>query len=781
MVPTQALLSATILTLTMAAQAHSPGTISGFVNDATGKPIQGVMVEISEGDLKDLIRLRTGADGAFITSNLVKGRYLIEFKHPGYSIAHRKVDLLERPAEELEQTLVIYSKEVIVEAKSGITNINELDAPPNHLLGIADTASEGIVTPEMIQRRPYQRPGDVLETVPGLLISQHSGQGKANQYYLRGFNLDHGTDLASFVDEMPVNMPTHAHGQGYSDLNFLIPELVDHIQYKKGPYFAEEGDFAAAGAVHLSLVHSLEKNLLELEGGSYGYRRLLAAGSPRIGEGYLLYAVEGVHNNGPWDHGDDYIKANSVLRYSLAKGDTQISFTAMAYTANWNSTDQVPQRAIDQGLISRFGTIDPSDGGNTLRQSLSFDLKHADQNVADNFTAYLINYRLNLFSNFTYFLNDPIHGDQFEQSDRRTISGFRGSRAWSFEVAATPMEATFGLQFRNDNIASLALSHTGKRQILSTTRQDGVIQSSTSPFIQLKAIWTDHFRSIVGVRYDDYHFEVRSDNPSNSGKVNAGLANPKVTLVFGPWRDTEFYLNFGDGFHSNDARGTTITVSPQEGIPVPRVTPLVRAKGYELGLRSTLIPRWQTTLSLWRLDIGSELVFSGDAGDTSPSRPSRRDGLEWSNEIQLSTFASLQADLAYSRARFSDDDFVNFADGGHRIPGAVEGVGQLGLVLRPSTAFQAGFNLRYFGPRPLIEDNTVRSHSATQVQAECRYDLTTNLQMNLELFNLANAKVSDIDYYYTSRLKNEAVAGANDIHTHPVEPRSFRLGLRWKF
>ncbi len=775
-----AVLSASLL-LPALLVAHEPGTLSGFVKDGAGKPIEGVSVVISGAELKEPIRLRTTANGAFATAHLPKGRYLVAFKHPAYFAAQRTVKLVEEHAAELEQTLFVYSAQVIVEAKAGVANINELDAPLNHLLGIADTASEGIVTPEMIQRRPYQRPGDVLETVPGLLISQHSGQGKANQYYLRGFNLDHGTDLASFVDEMPVNMPTHAHGQGYSDLNFLIPELVDHIQYKKGPYFAEEGDFAAAGAVHLSLVHSLEKNLLELEGGSFGYRRLLAAGSPRLGDGYLLYAIEGVHNDGPWDHGDDYKKANGVLRYSLAKDNTQISFTAMAYAANWNSTDQVAQRAIDQGLMSRFGAIDPSDGGNTLRQSLSFDLKHVDQNLVDNFTAYLINYRLNLISNFTYYLDDPDHGDQFEQSDRRTIAGFRGSRAWSFELGAKPMEATFGLQVRNDNIAKVALYHTEKRQLLSTTRQDSVVQTSVSPFVQLKTIWTDKFRSILGLRYDDYRFDVRSDNPLNGGKRNESLTSPKLALVFGPWRDTEFYVNFGNGFHSNDARGTTITVSPKEGTHVSQVTPLVRAKGYEAGLRSAILPRWQTTVNLWRLDIGSELVFSGDAGDTSPSRPSRRDGVEWSNEIQLSTLASLQADLAYSRARFADDDFLNFTDGGHRIPGAVEGVAQLGLVLRPFQGFQAGFNLRYFGPRPLIEDNTVRSKSASMIQAEFRYDITPNLRANLEFFNLANTKSSDIDYYYQSRLKNEKLDGANDIHTHPVEPFSARVGVSWRF
>ncbi len=761
--------------------AHEPGTLTGSVKDAAGQAIVGVAVELSGGGLKVPLKLRSDGEGRFSASHLAKGRYVATFRHPGYFLAQRTVNLVEGHAAEVELTLFVYSAQVVVEAKAGVANINELDAPLNHLLGIADTASEGIVTPEMIQRRPYQRPGDVLETVPGLLISQHSGQGKANQYYLRGFNLDHGTDLASFVDAMPVNLPTHAHGQGYSDLNFLIPELVDHISYKKGPYFAEEGDFAAAGAVHLALVHRLDKYLFAAEGGSSGYRRALAAGSPKVGDGYLLAAVEGVHNEGPWDRGDDYRKANGVLRYSLARDSTQLSVTAMAYTATWNATDQVPQRALDRGLISRFGALDPSDGGATLRQSLSFDLKHVDQNAVDNVTAYLINYRLDLFNNFTYYLEDPVHGDQFQQSDRRTLAGFRGSRSWNFEVGGTAMDATFGLQARNDNIARVTLSHTEQRRLIDTTRQDNVVQTSLAPFVQVKSIWSDTFRSSLGLRYDAYRFEVRSDNPLNSGQRRASLTSPKVALVFGPWRDTEVYLNAGYGFHSNDARGTTLRVDPKTGDPASPVTPLVRAQGYELGLRSTVLPRWQTTFTLWRLDIGSELVFSGDGGSTQASRPSRRMGLEWSNEIQLSAWASLEADLAYSRARFADNDFTTFADGGPRIPGAVEGVAQVGLQLRPGPGLQAGLNLRYFGPRPLIEDNSVRSRSSTLLQAELRYDLTPQVRVELELFNLANTRASDIDYYYQSRLSKEGLEGANDIHTHPVEPRSARVGVSWRF
>jgi len=272
---------------------------------------------------------------------------------------------------------------------------------------------------------PFLRPGEALEVVPGLIVTQHSGEGKANQYFLRGFNLDHGTDLAIKVDGMPVNMPTHGHGQGYADINFLVPELIQSVYVRKGPYYADVGDFSSAGSVEIDYLNKLPKNLAEVTAGSFGYRRGLAAGSAAVGAGTLLSAIEGVKYNGPWDVPDNVRKINGVMRYSLGTATDGLTLTAMAYSNAWNSTDQVAQRAIDQGIIGRFGTLDPTDGGVASRFSLSGNFARSSEYGQSKINAYVVRSELQLYNNFTYFLDNPVNGDQFNQLDRRTLGGLR--------------------------------------------------------------------------------------------------------------------------------------------------------------------------------------------------------------------------------------------------------------------------------------------------------------------------------------------------------------------
>ena len=281
---------------------------------------------------------------------------------------------------------------------------------------------------------PFLRPGEALEVVPGLIVTQHSGEGKANQYFLRGFNLDHGTDLAIRIDGMPVNMPTHGHGQGYADINFLIPELIRSVYVRKGPYYADVGDFSSAGSVEIDYLNKLPKNIAEMTFGSFGYHRGLAAGSTAVGAGTLLTAVESVRYNGPWDVPDNVRKINGVMRYSQGTATDGLTLTAMAYSNAWNSTDQVAQRAIDQGAIGRFGTLDPTDGGVSSRFSLSGNFAHSSAYGQTNLSAYVVRSNLQLYNNFTYFLDNPVNGDQFNQLDRRTLSGFdaRHSFDWRF-------------------------------------------------------------------------------------------------------------------------------------------------------------------------------------------------------------------------------------------------------------------------------------------------------------------------------------------------------------
>jgi len=643
-------------------------------------------------------------------------------------------------------------------------------------VGVADAASVGTVTQKQLEARTVYRSGELLEATPGLVVSQHSGEGKANQFYLRGFNLDHGTDLRTTVDGMLVNQRSHAHGQGWTDLNFLIPELATGLRYKKGSYDASEGDFASAGAVEVLYADRLERGIASIGLGQNGFRRVLLADSPVVGEGHLLYALEGMHNDGPFVNPDDYRRFNGVLRYSRGDRANGWNATLMAYDAKWNATDQIPKRAVDAGQLGRFDTIDPSDGGRAQRHSLSGEWRRTGEASSTRLNAYVVASRLDLYSNFTYFLDDEVNGDQFAQPDRRVTTGVNASHTLATPLLGRAAETTFGAQFQNDNIHN-GLLRTLRRETLATTRRDHVVESSLGLYAQTLVPWTPSFRSVAGVRIDHYRFDVQSDNPANSGKASDTLASPKLSLIFGPFDGTEFYVNAGTGFHSNDARGTTISVDPASGDPVDKVTPLVRSKGYELGARTSLLSGLQTSLSLYRLDIDSELLFIGDAGGTEATRPSRRTGFELANYYRLNDWLTVDADIAFARARFKDA-----APEGQRIPGAVEGVASLAIAIDNLGPWFGALQARWFGPRPLLEDNSVRSKGTATLNGRVGYKLTRDLSVELEGYNLANRKASAIDYYYESRLASEPSGVATpDIHFHPIESRSFRVTLVMRY
>lgn len=650
----------------------------------------------------------------------------------------------------------------------------EVRGRADQLVGFADTATEGHVGARELLERPLLRPGEVLEAVPGVIITQHSGGGKANQYFLRGFNLDHGTDFRTTVDGIPVNMPTHAHGQGYTDLNFLIPELVAFEEYRKGPYDARVGDFGAAGSVDVELVEALDRPLVSAAGGA-GYGRLLAAASRRFDAGTLLSAFESTRNDGPWIHPDDYRRTNGLLRWTAERGEERYTVTAMGYDGQWNATDQVPLRAVRDGRLDRFDTIDPTSGGSTHRYSLSTTWRRAQDAGSLQVRAYALHYALQLFSNFTYFLDDPDNGDQFEQNDRRVVAGGEIARSWAgtYGTSRRGWQLETGLQVRRDGITN-GLFHTRSRQRLSTTRRDAVTQWGIAPYAQAHVVLGGKVRAVVGARADLYRAQVDSDDPRNTGRARASRLSPKAGLAVGPWRQTEFYASYGDGFHSSDARGATIRVIPGTADPADRVTPLVRVRGTELGARTQALHGLQSTLALFRLDIDSELLFVGDAGVTEAGRPSRRTGVEWANFYQPFEHVAFDLDVSASRARFTDPD-----PAGARIPGSVEHVVSAGVTVSGWRRTFGAMRLRYFGPRALIEDDSRRSKSSTLLYATVGFALGRGLRVSLDGFNLLDEKVSDIDYFYASRLPGESEP-VEDVHFHPAESRTVRLVLEWR-
>lgn len=644
------------------------------------------------------------------------------------------------------------------------------------LVGAATAASQGSVGAAELEARPFLRRGELLEVIPGVVITQHSGGGKANQYFLRGFNLDHGTDFAVAADGLPVNLRSHAHGQGYADLNFLIPELIQQVDYHKGPFFAEVGDFSAAGAAEFRQFDVLPRNFASVSYGENDYMRAVAGATWRGRDSATTGAFELTRDNGPWLLPDRLTRWNGFLRHGWKGALADWRVTAMANRATWQATDQIPWRAVQDGRLERYGPVDPTNGGATDRASVSVDGHWRDPQAATRVNAYVLHYRLNLYSNFTYALEDPVNGDQFNQRDERVVAGGAAARTWRWGPGAEPGELTVGLQLRTDAITELGLHRTSARRRLFTVRADEVRESSAGVFARHTQGWRPWFRSEIGGRADGYHFDVTSDNPRNTGRSTAGVFSPKLGLVLGPWAQTEFYLNGGYGFHSNDARGTTLRVDPLDGVtPAARVTPLARSRGAELGARTAVIPGWVSSVAVWVLGLDSELVFVGDAGGTEATGATRRYGVEWANYWRPARWVAFDADLAATNARYREA-----ANGGRRIANSLALVLSGGVTLGGAEGWFGSGRLRYFGRQPLLEDNTVRAPSSSTVNLRVGWR-SPDWEFALDLTNALDRANFDIAYAYASRLPGEASTGVDDVHFHPAEPRTVRCSVTRRF
>ncbi len=637
-------------------------------------------------------------------------------------------------------------------------------------LGTAQAASQGQVGYDDIQLPPLLRVGELVEAIPGMVATQHSGTGKANQYFLRGFNLDHGTDFSVHLEGVPINMRTHGHGQGYLDLNFMIPELVRTTTYRKGPYSAQVGDFSSAGSAWFSLYEALPENLVLLTLGDHDYVRGLLAGSHDLGTGILTGALTGTTYDGSWEEPENLEQLKIYLSYAFDLAGGRAKITAMGYDGQWDATDQIPRRAVDTGLISRFGTIDPTLGGQTERYSLTASGQFDSWDVS----LYFIDYDFTLWGNFTYLLERPETGDQVEQRDRRQIWGGRLDGVIERSLWNRSAAFRWGGDLRYDHIGEVGLYATTARSRTEVLRDDAVDLLSVSAYAELEIAVTERLRGIFGLRGDHFDWDVSALIEDNSGTGNDGVLAPKLALGYRFSERLEGYASWGRGFHTNDVRGATITLGP-DGNPSEPSPVIVDSDGAELGMRFEQGNRFNATAALFILALDSELIYLGDAGATEVNDSTRRTGIELTAFWQATDWLALHGEYTFTDARFDDDQ-----GGGREVPGAVESTFVLGANAQWANGWGASARLRYLGEAPLVEDNSVRSDDSLIVNAGLGYQRGL-FAVRLDVFNLLDATDDDISYFYASRLAGEPAAGLDDVHFHPLEPRTVRgtLTLRW--
>lgn len=625
-----------------------------------------------------------------------------------------------------------------------------------HRVGHDLSASVGAISGDDIRMRPLLRTSELAEAVPGLIAVQHSGGGKAAQYYIRGYNLDHGTDFSISLDGVPMNLPTHAHGQGYLDLNGLIPETIDRIDYRKGPYSPADGDFSFIAAASMRTVDRIDQSFVTLEGGSYDFLRIAGVISVSAGGGDLLLAGDFSASNGPWQLPEKLRQYAGFAKYSTDTVWGTLHASLSVYDATLQPTEQIPVRAIGTVVRDRFGTLDPYLRGKTQRQIASVGLEGEHGSVS----LYAQHYRFDLLSNFTFFLKDPIHGDELEQAEDRWTYGLRLQRRVPL---GERWQLTLGTDARADRIDDLALYHTQAGQWIGTTSLADVRETSLAGYAELRWRAFDTLTLSGGSRIDHYRFRIHGrDGITPDNRAEATIVTPKLSAAWNVIPHVELYANYGQGFHSNDARGVLAT---SDATPA-----LVRGTAYELGARFERNPIIFTLTHWWTRSPG-ELVYSGDDGTVEPSGPSRRRGWEATLFVRPMPWLAIDAIYATNHARFVD------APGQDRIPNALEAAGSLGLTATGGDGWEGAVRLRHVGPRPLIEDNSVRRPSTTVVNLRFAKHFA-RLEIAADLLNLFNTRRADADYFYASRLPGEPLEGMDGVHSRPVESRQLRVSGR---
>ncbi len=669
-------------------------------------------------------------------------------------------------------------------------------------------ASAAIVTAEELADRPHQTMREVLSSVPSLVVAQHQGGGKAPQYLIRGFDADHGSDFAVFVDALPVNLVSHAHGQGYADVNFVIPETVQRMDLRLGPYYADVGDFANAGTLNVVTLDEVPQNFALAEGGSFDTMRYVALASPRISGVKALVAAQAYFSNGPFINSQNYARYNGFTKFTVEPtADSRLSVSSSVYQGDWDASGQIPEREVAAGRLPRFGAIDPTEGGTTDRENvnLHYTWSPAPEQVW-TFQGYVSRYKLALYSNFTFYKDtglrfpdgagDYLPGDGIEQNDQRVLYGgrLRYTRFW--EVVGRPVESQVGVELRADDI-DLALYRQLRRQRFYAVNKLQMFEQSMSGFMQHEVFLADWLRLQVGLRGDVYLFNAQNRLPAQAadpnftavliqGSTSDGIVCPKTNLIATVLPRTDLYLNFGSGFHSNDARNAVLAANSGSDFK-----PLTRSLGYEIGVRSEPLDRWRTRAALWLLDLDSELVFSGDAGNQEigaggtyqPSPGTRRWGVDAGTEYAPFDWLLADYTLSYVDPRYRAS--------GEAIPLAPTLYMQGGLTARFQNGFSAGLRVRFLDNRPATEDRSLTAQGYTLLDLVGRYRWR-NVEASLALLNLTNTNWREAQFSDTSCVRREVGSGEclaspgqqgthpdppADIHYTPGNPLAVQGGL----
>jgi len=664
-------------------------------------------------------------------------------------------------------------------------------APVSNAIGSSPSASQGTIDQLDIANQPFLRPASVLELVPGLIAEDQTGTVKANVYLLRGFFLDHGTDFSAFIDDVPYNQVNNPHLHGYLDLNSTFPELIQTIDFKKGVYYPEAGDLSSAGTVRISMMDSLPYAMLKSEVGKNSYVRDLFANSAPLGQGTLLYAVSAEYFNGPWEFPENDRIFNGMLRYTMGDNYDGLRLTAWAYSAIGRTNDGIPLPAVEAGLLNRLGTNDPSEGISTNRDQVNLQWWH--RNDAGDLTKanmYFVYYGFSDFFNETGDFEDPVNGDLVHEFEHNMTFGGSAEHSWNSGLFGDGVRNTIGIQVRNDNTPHIGDEHVVARNLLNVLDEASIIESNIGVYYNSDVKWGEKVRTELGLRTDYFHWHVDDFvlPEENSGKTESKLLEPKGSLILGPWNHTEFYLNGGYGFHTNDARGLFATESlplvpiSQGGTitPTSTVNPIARSRGAEVGMKTQTIPYLTTTLALWYLRLDSELIFDPDERMAVPRGTSERYGVELSNTYRFNNLLTFDADWSASQAHFLQTDFVDAVSpfGGTDVPQAVGIVFTAGPTVRLPNGLFSTLRYRYIGPRDLSSDGVIASRATNEFDMGLGYE-TKRFTAGVNILNLFNSNGHDNDFAGDSATNGVEFPNSDSFHAlQPFQAR-FYVTLRW--